>query len=228
MTDPYSGTPPKVLIFDVNETLLDLSHLKPAFAAVFGSAEPIGEWFARMLHGSLVSNHVNDYRAFGDIGLEALLVLAEKRGVDLDVDAATTIVAGMRSLPPHPDVLPAMERLKTAGFGLVTLTNGSYDVAIAQISNSGIAGYLDAALSVDEARRFKPAPEVYLTAAMRIGVEVDEAMMVASHDWDILGARSIGMDGAFIARPGAIWGSIEPPPTITVPDLGGVADALGA
>lgn len=228
MTDLFTGTAPRVLVFDVNETLLDLAALKPVFAGVFGTADPMGEWFARMLHGSLVSNHVNDYRPFGEIGLEALLALAEKRGVDLDVDAATEVVHGMRSLPPHPDVIPALERLKAAGFGLVTLTNGSYEVAIAQIRNSGIAGYLDSALSVDEARRFKPAPEVYLTAAMRIGVEVDEAMMIAAHDWDVLGAQSIGMVGAFVARPGAVWSYLDSQPVLTVPDLGGLADALGA
>ena len=70
---------PSTLIFDVNETLLDLSALRPAFVEAMGSAETMGEWFARMLHGSLVANHTNAYRPFGMIGVEALLMVAAKR-----------------------------------------------------------------------------------------------------------------------------------------------------
>jgi 2-haloacid dehalogenase len=217
---------PEVLVFDVNETLLDLSALRPRFEAALGTAEPLGEWFARMLHGSLVANHLGKYRSFGEIGTEALLALARTRGVTLDHAQAADVVAGMRSLPPHPDVLPAMARLREAGFRLVTLTNGSYEAVTAQVANSGIDGYLELALSVDEVRRFKPAPEVYLMAATKLDVELDAMVMVASHDWDILGARSVGIPGAFIDRSSVVWGSSEPLPDLTGPDLGVIADAL--
>lgn len=220
--------PPHVLLFDVNETMLDLAALRPAFAAVLGSAEPMSEWFARMLHGSLVSNHLGAYRSFDDIGAEALTTLATRRGVAVDDAQAAGVVAGMRSLPPHPDVLPALGRLRTAGYRLVTLTNGSYEVAAAQLAGSGIDGYIEQALSVDEVRRFKPAPEVYLLAAAKLDVDLDDMVMVSSHDWDILGARSVGIAGAFAARPNVVWGSHQPQPDLTVPDLGALADALGA
>ena len=81
-------------------------------------------------------------------------------------------------------------------------------------------------LSVDEVRRFKPAPEVYLMAATKLDVDLDAMVMVASHDWDILGARSVGIPGAFIARSSVVWGSSEPLPDLTGPDLGAIADAL--
>ncbi|MGH8912377.1 MAG: haloacid dehalogenase type II, partial [Acidimicrobiia bacterium] len=59
---------PGIIVFDVNETLLDLAALRPRFEAALGTIEPMGEWFARMLHGSLVANHTLRYRPFGQIG----------------------------------------------------------------------------------------------------------------------------------------------------------------
>lgn len=217
---------PDMLVFDVNETLLDLKALRPGFVEVFGSVEPMGEWFARMLHGSLVANHVGNYRPFGLIGAEALMVLALKRGIDVSPERVAEIVEGMRSLPPHPDVPDALERLRSAGFRLVTLTNGSSEAVADQLRHAGIDGFFERAFSVDAVSRFKPAPEPYLHACALSDVEVDRAMMVAAHDWDIVGARSVGMDGCFLARPGAVWGLPDPPPDLVVADLGGAVQRL--
>ncbi len=217
---------PRTLVFDVNETLLDLKGLGPAFAEVFGSTEPMGEWFARMLHGSLVANATNRYRPFGLIGTEALVTLAQKRGVELHPDRAVEIVAGMRQLPAHPDVPDALDRLRAAGYTLVTLTNGSSDTVAAQLDHAGIARYFDRALSVDAIRQFKPAPAVYLHATAVLGVDVDQALMIAAHDWDVVGARSVGMPGAYLARPGTVWGMPDDPPELVTVDLGRLTDSI--
>lgn len=208
-----------VLVFDVNETLLDLKALAPAFAAAVGSDAPMGEWFARMLHGSLVANHVGDYRPFDHIGIEALVVTAQKRGVDLSPDAAAVVVEQMESLPPHPDVVPTLLALDAAGWRMVALTNGSQHTANRQLANAGLTSLFDQILSVESVRKFKPAPETYLWAAMHLGADIDDVLMVAAHDWDIIGARSVGCEGAFIARPGAIWGLPTAPPELIGTDL---------
>ncbi len=217
---------PEMLVFDVNETLLDLRALRSGFVEVFGSAEPMGEWFARMLHGSLVANHVGNYRPFGLIGAEALMVLALKRGIDVAPERVAEIVEGMRRLPPHPDVPDALERLRSAGFRLVTLTNGSTEAVADQLRNAGIDGFFERSFSVDAVSRFKPAPEPYLHACALTGVEVDRAMMVAAHDWDIVGARSVGMGGCFLARPGVVWGLPDEPPDLVASDLSGAVQQL--
>ncbi len=217
---------PKTLVFDVNETLLDLGALRPGFIALFGSSEPMSEWFARMLHGSLVANHTNRYRPFGLIGTEALVTLAQRRGVELGPDQAVELVAQMRRLPAHPDVPGALERFRSTGHRLVTLTNGSSDAVADQLANAGIAHLFDRSISVDAVRQFKPAPAVYLHATAVLGVEVDQALMVAAHDWDIIGARSVGMPGAYLARPGTVWGMPDNPPELVTGDLAELADGL--
>lgn len=205
--------------FDVNETLLDLKALRPAFAELIGSGDYLGEWFARMLHGSLVANHTGSYRSFGMIGVEALLVTAEKHGRDIDAEAAADFVGRMRTLPPHPDVVPTLSALSERGIRMVAFTNGSQETAEAQISNSGLGQYFESVLSIESVGKFKPAPETYLWAAIKLELDVDEVMLVAAHDWDIIGARSVGMPGAFIARPGAVWGLSDNPPEHVGQDL---------
>jgi 2-haloacid dehalogenase len=219
-------TRPQVIFFDVNETLLDLSGLKPRFVEVFGSADAMSEWFVRMLHGSLVANHVGNHRPFGLIGAEALMVLAQKRGVEVDPGRAAEIVESMRTLPAHPDVPAGLDALRAAGFRLVALTNSSSDAVTDQLTNAGIADRFERAISVDSVGRFKPSPDVYLHAAMQVNVDIDRAMLVAAHDWDIVGARSVGLPGAFLARPGVVWGMPDNPPNIVSGDLTGAVPQI--
>ncbi|MGH8924705.1 MAG: haloacid dehalogenase type II [Acidimicrobiia bacterium] len=217
---------PNVLIFDVNETLLDLAGLDPLLVETFGSPPPRGEWFARLLHSSIVANYTNRYRPFGEIGVEVLLALAERRQVDLTEEQARRIVGTMLSLPPHPEVPEAMRRLAAAGYRLATLTNNATAAVAAQMRNAGLDGYLEVMISVDEVGLFKPAPEVYQKAAERLDIEMEQGLLIAAHDWDVVGARAAGMPGAFLARPGSVWGLPDDKPDLAVSDLAALADRL--
>jgi len=217
---------PELLVFDVNETLLDLAPLKIDFEDVFGKSAPMGEWFARMLHGSLVANQLDDYRAFGVIGVEALMLIAERHGVDLDEATATEVVTRLAILPAHLDVIPALERLLDAGFRTAALTNGSIKAANVQIENAGLHTFIQRVISVEEVGRFKPDPATYRHAAHVMDVEVSESMLVSSHDWDVTGAMKAGAQGAFVNRPGSLWSLPNPMPDVVGSDLTEVADRL--
>jgi 2-haloacid dehalogenase len=217
---------PELLVFDVNETLLDLSPLKIDFEDVFGKSAPMGEWFGRMLHGSLVANQLDEYRAFGVIGVEALLLVAERHGVDLDEATATEVVTRLAILPAHLDVIPALERLLDAGFRTAALTNGSTKAANVQIENAGLHTFIQRVISVEEVGRFKPDSLVYHHAAKVMGVEIEDSMLIASHDWDVVGAMKAGAQGAFLRRPGSLWSMPNPMPDVVSPDLVQLADQL--
>lgn len=217
-----------MIAFDVNETLLSLDPIRQNLERIFGAAPPIGEWFARMLHGSLVANTLDSFRPFGDIGAESLITLAARRGMLLRAEDAVEALAPMSSLHPHADTTEGMTRLATAGFEMVALTNGSAQTANAQIENAGLGGLLARVISVDEVRRFKPDPAPYRHAAAAMGVEMADMVMVASHDWDCAGAMAAGAEAVFVRRPGSIWGLPIPPPDKQVPDIISLAAALGA
>lgn len=217
---------PELLVFDVNETLLDMSPLKIDFEDVFGTADAMGEWFARLLHGSLVSNQLDDYRAFGVIGVEALLLVAERRGITIDEATATELVTRLAILPAHLDVIPALERLLDAGFRTAALTNGSTKAANVQIENAGLHTFIQRVISVEEIGRFKPDAATYRHAAQVMDVHVSKAMLISAHDWDVSGALGAGASAAFVRRPGCMWSLPGPMPEVVGADLREIADQV--
>ena len=216
---------PRLLLFDVNETLLSLAPIRARMEEIFGPEPLVGEWFARMLHGSLVSNEIDDYRSFADIGVESLVRLSKTRSVTLSDSEARSVIDLMRTLPPHPEVARAMVRLSKVGYATATLTNGSSSVAKEQIANSGLKPYIDRVISVEEVGKFKPHPSTYLYAADTCAIDISEVVLVAAHDWDCAGALAAGMKTVFLARPGAVWGlPTKQPPTAS--DLVELAERL--
>ena len=218
---------PGLIVFDVNETLLSLDPIRRNLESILGADPPVGEWFARLLHGSLVANTLDAYRPFDELAAEALINLAARRGLLVRAEDAVAAV-DMSALPPHPDVAEGMARLASAGIPMVALTNGSTSVAKSQIENSGLADLLDRVISVDEVGRFKPDPAPYRHVAEKTGVGLDDMVMVAAHDWDCAGAMAVGADAIFVRRPGGAWGLPTPPPDKQVTDLLKLASALGA
>ena len=217
---------PELLVFDVNETLLSLDKVRQASAEMLGSADLVGEWFMRMLLGSQFANGLGQYKPFLEIGTEAMLVVAERHNLEITPEQAIEVVSNMRSLDPHADVAPAMERLTAAGVRKIALTNGSQATVEAQLTNAGLADHFEAMLSVEAVGRFKPAPEVYLMASAKMDVSIDDMVMVAAHDWDLAGAKAVGLRTAFIARPGAMWNRAYTPPDLIGDTLGDIADLV--
>src|ERR1051326_9573018 len=107
---------PRIIVFDVNETLLDIAALEPHFTRAFGDRTVLRDWFSTVLLYSEVASLAGPYSDFGAIGGAAVDMTAASRGVSLSSDDRNRILSGMRSLPAHPDVRDGLERLKNAGF----------------------------------------------------------------------------------------------------------------
>src|SRR3989442_1672490 len=155
----------RVLVFDVNETLLDLSALDPHFQRVFGDAKVRVEWFGTMLQSALLTTITGPYVPFGEHFKAALAITGERHGLRVSKDDEQAILQQVRALPPHPEVRPALERLRGAGFRLAALTNSTAQVEEAQLRHAGLADLFERALSADSAKRLKPAAEAYQAAA---------------------------------------------------------------
>jgi 2-haloacid dehalogenase len=216
------------LAFDVNETLLDLAPLDPLFEETFGDASLRQQWFGQMLQLAFVGGLVDRYVDFTAAQRGAMQMLARVRGVDLGDDEAQRILDGMRTLPAHPEVPAALDRLKDEGFTLATLTNSPLDVAQDQVRNAGIADRFDAVLSADQVRALKPRPEPYALVARTFDVALSEVRLVAAHAWDVTGALAAGCAAAFVARPGKVLSPLGDQPDIVADDLIGVAEAIVA
>jgi len=215
-----------VLLFDVNETLLDVRAMSPAFTETFGDAELLPKWFGTLLRYSLEVSVTGDYRSFDELAAGALMTTATSAGKSVTIDQATTVVATMSQLPAHSDVADGLGLLKQYGFRLATLTNSRLDVAHAQLEFAGLDSYFDTIMSVETVQRFKPHADTYHYGAEQLGVPIGAITMVAAHDWDVNGALLAGANAAFIERPGVARAPHARIPELVAPDIGALSRLL--
>lgn len=200
-----AATPkPKVIFFDVNETLLDLESMRSSVGnALNGKKELLPLWFSTMLHHSLVDTVSGQYHDFGQIGVAALQMVAKNNGITLSAaEAKQAIVPPLLSLPPHADVKEGLASLKSAGYVMISLTNSSNAGVKAQFEHAGLTGYFSQRLSVEDIKIYKPDLRAYTWALKQLNIKPEDALMVAAHGWDVAGAKAAGLQTAFIARPG--------------------------
>ncbi len=219
---------PRVIAFDVNETLLDLSPLDPLFERLFGSAALRAQWFAQMLQLSFVGGLTGRYIDFSSAQRAALTMLAETTGTQLDPDVGERIIDQMRHLPPHADAAPALDRLREADLALAALTNSPLDVARDQLAHAGLADRFDVILSADQVKALKPRPEPYHLVARTFETSPADVWLVAAHAWDVSGALAAGCAAAFVSRPGRVPSPLGDQPDINGTDLLEVAERIAA
>lgn len=217
---------PQVLLFDVNETLLDLAPLKKRIGDILSDPAKAELWFAMTLQHSITMTVSGQYAAFPDIGSAVLRMLARNIDLDMNEAEARDVVSRITRLAPHPDVAPALRRLKTSGLRLACLTNSSRAGVAAQMKHSGLDAFFERQLSVESVGKYKPHADVYRWAAHEMAHAPGDCMLVAAHGWDVAGAKWAGMQTAFIARKGQQKFPLAPEPDIDVEDLDDLADAL--
>ena len=186
----WSGQKPSVLIFDVNETLLDIESMKPLFHRVFGHADALREWFGQLVMYSMtltLSGLYKDYISLGQGVFEMLGVIHKVEVKPADVEE---LRKSMSTMPAHADVKRGLMELKDAGFRMVTLTNSPpHKGANTPQANAGLADFFERQFSVEAARAYKPAQILYHMVAQELDVPPAACCMIATHVWDTIGAQ---------------------------------------
>jgi 2-haloacid dehalogenase len=218
---------PQVILFDVNETLLDMSPVKLAVNSAFGNKAAFTIWFGLLLQHSLVATVTDSYFPFGTIADAALDMTASKlEEKPLTMAEKHDITSLMSKLPPHSDVPAGLRQLRAAGYRLIAFTNSPPATLAEQLRHAELTDYFEQQLSVDAVRRYKPHPDTYLYATQQAGVAPADAMLVAAHGWDIAGALHAGLTAGFIARPSQSLYPLAPPPSCQAPTLSELAEQL--
>lgn len=193
---------PDVVVFDVNETLSDMSPLGARFAQVGAPEHLARTWFAAVLRDGFALTAAGDPQPFATIAASVLRSVLFEAGVgDLD-EAVSSVMSAFMELSVHPDVPDGVQALRGAGRTLVTLSNGSASVAEALLTRAGLREQFTHLLSVEQAGVWKPARGAYEHAATTCGVESARCLLVAVHPWDIDGASRAGMRTGYLDRSG--------------------------
>jgi 2-haloacid dehalogenase len=224
---PDTVNRPRVIVFDVNQTLSDLTPLADRFGEVGAPPELAPAWFAGLLRDGIALATTGTSAPFADIAKAELeWVLRPVVGAEGLRYAVRHVLDGLGSLGVHPDVVDGVRALRGLDLELVTLSNGAASVAEGLLERAGIREQFSRLLSVEDAGAWKPSAAAYEHALSECGVRADEAMLVAVHPWDIHGAASAGLRTAWLNRHGASYPAHFAAPELSPVSLVGLAAAL--
>src|SRR5580704_4994794 len=141
-----------LIVFDVNETLLDLQHVTPILGRIFGDEGAMQLWFANLVLYSCALTLADHYVPFTDIGAAVLEMLAKTRGSEIAPADKKELTQAFSEMPPYAEVPDALDRLRANGFRLFTLTNNLVEVQTHQLTRGGIVDRFERASPRDGPR----------------------------------------------------------------------------
>jgi 2-haloacid dehalogenase len=215
-----------LIVFDVNETLLDLGTMESTFQRIFGDNNAMRLWFANLILYSAALTVAGVYVPFTDIGAAVMKMLADTRGIKITDEDKKELTDKFSTMPPYPEVPAALRKLRNAGFRLFCLTDNLLEVQTRQLTHGGIVDLFERRFSADGVKHHKPSPQAYAHVENELGVKSSELCMIACHTWDTLGAVAAGWQAALIKRVGNDVLDVGPQPHIVGNDLNDVADQL--
>ena len=215
-----------LIVFDVNETLLDLQTMEPTFERIFGDRSAMRLWFANLIMYSAALTVAGCYVPFTDIGAAVMKMLADTQGIRIDDADRDELRERFSTMPPHREVPPALRKLRAAGFRLFTLTDNLMEVQTRQLEHGGIVDLFERRFSADSVKHHKPSREAYAQVERELGAQPSKLCLIACHTWDTLGAVAAGWEAALIRRVGNDVLGVGPQPQIVGDDLNDVADRL--
>lgn len=220
---------PEVLLFDVYDTLVDLSALGTRFAGVGADAPLARTWLSAVLLDGMALTAARAQAHFSQLAEATLRSHLGGQHLSCTVDDAVTHIMGaFDELDVHGDVTAGLTALAALGPRLVTLGNAEAAIAERLFARAGLGGYFERHLSTDDAGMWKPSPAAYAYAAGRCRSRPASMMLVAVHPWDINGAHLAGMRTAWINRAEATYPGYFHSPTIGARSLADLAEQLGA
>jgi 2-haloacid dehalogenase len=214
------------IVFDVNETLLDLETMEPTFARIFGDKDAMRLWFANLILYSAALTVAGCYVPFTDIGSAVMKMMADTRDIKITDADKKELTDRFSTMPPHREVPAALRKLRDAGFRLFTLTDNLLEVQTRQLEHGGIVDLFERRFSADGVKHHKPSRDAYRYVEKELGVEASQLCLVACHTWDTLGAVAAGWEAALIKRAGNDVLGVGPQPHFVGADLNDVADQL--
>jgi 2-haloacid dehalogenase len=215
-----------LIVFDVNETLLDLQTMEPTFERIFGDKSAMRLWFSNLILYSAALTVAGRYVPFTDIGSAVMKMLADTRSIRIGDADRKELTEKFSTMPPYPEVPAALRKLRDAGFRLFTLTDNLLEVQTRQLEHGGVVDLFERRFSADGVKHHKPSREAYGYVEKELGVKPAQLCLIACHTWDTLGAVAAGWQAALIRRVGNDLLGVGPQPQIVGDDLNGVADQL--
>ena len=192
----------RACIFDAYGTLLDVHSAVMANGDKVGhNAEAFSDlWRQRQLEYSWTRGIMGQYADFWQLTIEALDFALQTYDLEGQPGLKEDLLNAYFELKAYPDAAKSLETLKGQGYITAILSNGSNDMLQAAVRAGNLGSVLDACISVDDIKTYKPDPRVYQLACDRLDVRPDEVCFVSSNAWDVAGAAAFGFNAVRINR----------------------------
>ena len=190
----------KAVVFDAYGTLYDIQSVAAVTEQAFpGYGDIITQiWRIKQLEYSWLRSLMRRYEDFSVVTRESLAYTLRVLGLKHDDGVFERIMEKYLHLDLYPDAAATLAALR--GHKLAILSNGSTAMLNALVRNSGLDQVLDATISIDSRKIFKPSPDAYSLIEERLGVPPHEVLFVSSNPWDACGAKAFGLNVAWIER----------------------------
>jgi 2-haloacid dehalogenase len=218
----------ETITVDSYGTLVDPSAVEQALVSEIDvDPEPISQlWRSRSLMYTMVSNHIDEYQPFYEMNRDALQFALDSHGVDLDEETQERILSIYHELDVFEDVRDGIERLQAGGYEVYVVSNGNPEMLASMVDHADIGDLVADTISAHEIETFKPDREIYRHAAGRTGTPIEKIVHVAGPVFDVQGAKSAGMQGAWLDRSGGPYEGFGPTADIVIETFHDLARAL--
>jgi 2-haloacid dehalogenase len=210
---------PRVLLFDVYETLLNMSDVEARMNRMLDSKRGYLVWFELFMQYCFVDNSLQQFHDFNAIAMATLQTAGKMFDRNIGQDEAGQVMELLKQAPLHEGMQEGFSDLLNQDFRLATLTNSSEKIIRDRMERTGFISYFEMVLSAEHVKRYKPCIEVYRWAAQQLKVNTSEILMITSHAWDIAGAANAGMQTAYMKRRNEFLNPLTPDPDIICEDL---------
>lgn len=200
----------KAVFFDMNETLLDLSLLQTTFNKYFDDKYVLKYWFTKLLHCSTILGVMDTYKNFREISEVVLEDLFFENQKKLTSEIKFDILGNFKKLPAYDDVIPALKTLKSNNIKIIAISNSSQSMMKEQLTSAKIIDFFNSYYSVDSVQKYKPFQDIYKFVLEKENLKTEEVVMVATHDWDLFGAKKAGLKTGYIKRKDTIFNPYYP------------------
>jgi 2-haloacid dehalogenase len=215
---------PRAFVFDAYGTLFDVHAAIARHRDAAGpDADRFSEiWRTKQLEYAWLLSAAGHYVDFWTL-TERALDYAFARVPAVDTALRATLLDAYFKLDAFPDARAALKVLKAKGMQTAILSNGTPQMLQGAVEAARIGGDLDAVLSVDAIRIYKPRMEVYALATAAFKLAPADVTFVSSNRWDVMGATAFGFRCVWVNRANLLEEYPEFAPVKVVRELSALA-----
>ena len=223
-----SNAKPKVILFDVYQTLLDMRDVENRVNRMLDSKRGYIIWFDLFMEYCFVDNCIEQFHDFNTIARATMQMAGKILGRTIHTDEIDEVLELLKQVPLHEGMQDGFSHFVQLEYRMAALTNSSEKIIRERMERTGLVSYFEMVLSAEHVRKYKPCVEVYMWAAQQLKVAPRDILLVTSHGWDIAGGANAGMLTAYLNKGHEVLYPLAPKPDLYCQNLLDLAQQLAS